>query len=281
MKKNVIAKEVEATKTVTAESKTAQSLFKVLLVTANKEDKRQFVLELSFFTPEQRREAVMRYYALKGFDSLAKCYGETASARIKLMFYHGTQQREVLSYQLDPKLSPADRIREAKANNRKFVSFLEFYNKLGFVANGIDKETKAVIGTVPTETQKTEKSKRMKTEPKKTKPADEVIDFDKVKIGKSRRNKLNAIARVIAESPVTEPVQNSAEPSAEPVKEQKKKAARKPRKAKTETAKVETVTTEPVAAEAEPAKEPKKKTARKPRKAKTETSKVEAILENL
>lgn len=281
MKKNVIAKEVEATKTVTAESKTAQSLFKVLLVTANKEDKRQFVLELSFFTPEQRREAVMRYYALKGFDSLAKCYGETASARIKLMFYHGTQQREVLSYQLDPKLSPADRIREVKANNRKFVSFLEFYNKLGFVANGIDKETKAVIGTVPTETQKTEKSKRMKTEPKKTKPADEVIDFDKVKIGKSRRNKLNAIARVIAESPVTEPVQNSAEPSAEPVKEQKKKAARKPRKAKTETAKVETVTTEPVAAEAEPAKEPKKKTARKPRKAKTETSKVEAILENL
>lgn len=281
MKKNVIAKEVEATKTVTAESKTAQSLFKVLLVTANKEDKRQFVLELSFFTPEQRREAVMRYYALKGFDSLAKCYGETASARIKLMFYHGTQQREVLSYQLDPKLSPADRIREVKANNRKFVSFLEFYNKLGFAANGIDKETKAVIGTVPTETQKTEKSKRMKTEPKKTKPADEVIDFDKVKIGKSRRNKLNAIARVIAESPVTEPVQNSAEPSAEPVKEQKKKAARKPRKAKTETAKVETVTTEPVAAEAEPAKEPKKKTARKPRKAKTETSKVEAILENL
>lgn len=281
MKKNVIAKEVEATKTVTAESKTAQSLFKVLLVTANKEDKRQFVLELSFFTPEQRREAVMRYYALKGFDSLAKCYGETASARIKLMFYHGTQQREVLSYQLDPKLSPADRIREVKANNRKFVSFLEFYNKLGFVANGIDKETKAVIGTVPTETQKTEKSKRMKTEPKKTKPADEVIDFDKVKIGKSRRNKLNAIARVIAESPVTEHVQNSAEPSAEPVKEQKKKAARKPRKAKTETAKVETVTTEPVAAEAEPAKEPKKKTARKPRKAKTETSKVEAILENL
>jgi len=112
------------------------------------------------------------------------------------MFYHGTQQREVLSYQLDPKLSPADRIREVKANNRKFVSFLEFYNKLGFVANGIDKETKAVIGTVPTETQKTEKSKRMKTEPKKTKPADEVIDFDKVKIGKSRRNKLNAIARV-------------------------------------------------------------------------------------
>lgn len=280
MKKNVIAKEVEATKTVTAESKTAQSLFKVLLVTANKEDKRQFVLELSFFTPEQRREAVMRYHALKGFDSLAKCYGETASARIKLMFYHGTQQREVLSYQLDPKLSPADRIREVKANNRKFVSFLEFYNKLGFVANGIDKETKAVIGTVPTEIQKTEPSKRMKTEPKKTKPADEVIDFDKVKIGKSRRNKLNAIARVIAESPVTEPVQNSAEPvAAEPVKELKKKTARKPRKVKTETAKTETVTTEPVAAE--PAKEPKKKTARKPRKAKTETAKVEAILENL
>lgn len=279
MKKNVIAKEVEATKTVTAESKTAQSLFKVLLVTANKEDKRQFVLELSFFTPEQRREAVMRYHALKGFDSLAKCYGETASARIKLMFYHGTQQREVLSYQLDPKLSPADRIREVKANNRKFVSFLEFYNKLGFVANGIDKETKAVIGTVPTETQKTEKSKRMKTEPKKTKPADEVIDFDKVKIGKSRRNKLNAIARVIAESPVTEPVQNSVE--AEPAKEPKKKTARKPRKAKTETAKTEIVTTEPVAAEAEPVKEPKKKAARKPRKAKTETSKVEAILENL
>mgnify|MGYP003186708760 CR=1 FL=1 len=280
MKKNVIAKEVEATKTVTAESKTAQSLFKVLLVTANKEDKRQFVLELSFFTPEQRREAVMRYHALKGFDSLAKCYGETASARIKLMFYHGTQQREVLSYQLDPKLSPADRIREVKANNRKFVSFLEFYNKLGFVANGIDKETKAVIGTVPTETQKTEKSKRMKTESKKfAKPADEVIDYDKVKIGKSRRNKLNAIARVIAESPVTEPVQNSVE--AEPAKEPKKKTARKPRKAKTETAKTEIVTTEPVAAEAEPAKEPKKKTARKPRKAKTETSKVEAILENL
>lgn len=239
MKKNVIAKEVEATKTVTAESKTAQSLFKVLLVTANKEDKRQFVLELSFFAPEQRREAVMRYHALKGFDSLAKCYGETASARIKLMFYHGTQQREVLFYQLDPKLSPADRIREVKANNRKFVSFLEFYNKLGFVANGIDKETKAVIGTVPTETQKTEKSKRMKTEPKKTKPADEVIDFDKVKIGKSRRNKLNAIARVIAESPVTEPVQNSVK--AEPAKEPKKKAARKPRKAKTETSKVETI----------------------------------------
>ena len=278
MKKNVIAKEVEATKTVTAESKTAQSLFKVLLVTANKEDKRQFVLELSFFTPEQRREAVMRYHALKGFDSLAKCYGETASARINLMFYHGTQQREVLSYQLDPKLSPADRIREVKANNRKFVSFLEFYNKLGFVANGIDKETKAVIGTVPTETQKTEKSKRMKTEPKKVaKPADEVIDFNKVKIGKSRRNKLNAIARAIAESPVTEPVQTSVE--VESTKEPKKKAARKPRKAKTETAKVETVTTEPVAAE--PAKEPKKKTARKPRKAKTETAKVEAILENL
>ena len=226
MKKNVIAKEVEATKTVTAESKTAQSLFKVLLVTANKEDKRQFVLELSFFTPEQRREAVMRYHALKGFDSLAKCYGETASARIKLMFYHGTQQREVLSYQLDPKLSPADRIREVKANNRKFVSFLEFYNKLGFVTNGIDKETKAVIGTVP-------------TEPKKTKPADEVIDFDKVKIGKSRRNKLNAIARIIAESPVTEPVQNSVE--AEPAKEPKKKAARKPRKTKTETSKVEAI----------------------------------------
>lgn len=279
MKKNVIAKEVEVTKTVTAESKTAQSLFKVLLVTANKEDKRQFVLELSFFTPEQRREAVMRYHALKGFDSLAKCYGETASAQIKLMFYHGTQQREVLSYQLDPKLSPADRIREVKANNRKFVSFLEFYNKLGFVTNGIDKETKAVIGTVPAETQKTEKSKRMKTEPKKTKPADEVIDFDKVKIGKSRRNKLNAIARVIAESPVTEPVQNSVE--AELAKEPKKKTARKPRKAKTETAKTEIVTTEPVAAEAEPAKEPKKKAARKPRKTKTETSKVEAILENL
>ena len=64
MKKNVIAKEVEATKTVTAESKTAQSLFKVLLVTANKEDIRQFVLVLSFFTHEQRREAVMRYHAL-------------------------------------------------------------------------------------------------------------------------------------------------------------------------------------------------------------------------
>lgn len=235
MKKNVIAKEVEVTKTVTTETKTAQSLFKVLLVTANKEDKRQFVLELSFFTPEQRREAVMRFHALKGFDSLAKCYGETASARIKLMFYHGTQQREVLSYQLDPKLSPADRIREVKANNRKFLSFLDFYDKLGFVANGIDKETKAVIGSVPVETVNPEKTKRTKSETK-AKATNEVIDFEKVKIGKSRRNKLNAIARVIAESPVTEPVQNSAEPSAEPV-EQKKKAARKPRKTKTETAK--------------------------------------------
>lgn len=277
MKKNVIAKEVEVTKTVTTEIKTAQSLFKVLLVTANKEDKRQFVLELSFFTPEQRREAVMRFHALKGFDSLAKCYGETASARIKLMFYHGTQQREVLSYQLDPKLSPADRIREVKANNRKFLSFLDFYDKLGFVANGIDKETKAVIGSVSTETVNPEKPKRTKSETK-AKATNEVIDFEKVKIGKSRRNKLNAIARVIAESPVTEPVQNSVEPSAEPVKEQKKKVTRKPRKAKTETAKVETVTTEPVAAETVKEQKP----ARKPRKVKTETAKtVEAILENI
>ena len=197
MKKNVVKSEVKENVTV---SKNVVSMFKVLLVTANKDDKRQFVLELSFFKPEQRREAVMRWHSMKGFETLAKCYGETSTAKVKLMFYHGTQQREVLSYQLDPKFSVADRIKEVKANNRKFTSFLEFYEKLGFEANGISNSEKKMMETAKVSDKNTDKPKRVY----QTKQKHEILDFDDVKVGKRNKNSNVSILKAISESPVSE-----------------------------------------------------------------------------
>lgn len=224
------------------------TVFKNLFIAETEDGKRAVQITLSQHPKEDIWKAIKMWDNLKGFESLTKVFGTVTSARVKLMFFNGKQQREVLNFQLDPKLAKADRIKEVQSNDRKFKSFEQFFFEQ-FPDIAPKKKVEAVEKIEKAAEVTREIKKRARKATSKNAPAEEVIDLDKAKMPTRKTKRGSAILDALrkneapAAGAATAPVADKK--SSKPARKATSKQVKEAKQTKTNKAKAEVAAEQP------------------------------------